>query len=221
MTTSSPSSTDRLPLSAQLRAGTRAQHAEAEGSAFVARLFSGGLPLEAYVAMLEQLWHVYDVLEESCDALRDDPVVGAFVDGRLARRGRIETDVAALGGRSPAESQRYPATEAYRARIADHAANWPAGLVAHHYTRYLGDLSGGQMIRDVVRRTYGLADEHGTSFYDFPGIDDPLAFKGRYRATLDAAPWNDHERAALVAEVAAAYSANTSLFAALDQTFPT
>ena len=51
-------------------------------------------------------------------------------------------------------------------------------LVAHLYTRYLGDLSGGQILRRAVVRAYGLAGpgettldaRAGVAFYDFPEI---------------------------------------------------
>jgi hypothetical protein len=42
-------------------------------------------------------------------------------------------------------------------------------LLAHSYVRYLGDLSGGQIISERVRRVYDLKKEGGgTAFYDFP-----------------------------------------------------
>ena len=78
-------------------------------------------------------------------------------------------------------------------------AGWPAGFVAHHYTRYLGDLSGGQLVRKALQREYGLGEE-GTAFYAFPGVAVG-AVKRRYREMLDAAPWDEAERARFVDEV--------------------
>ena len=55
-------------------------------------------------------------------------------------------------------------------RIEDiaNSAN-PAPLLAHAYVRYLGDLSGGQTIRHILAKAYGLDEAAGTgvSFYAF------------------------------------------------------
>ncbi|MBK0296324.1 biliverdin-producing heme oxygenase, partial [Bacillus sp. S34] len=66
------------------------------------------------------------------------------------------------------------------------AAEWPGGFVAHHYTRYLGDLSGGQMIGRMLAEQFGF-ETNGILFYIFDQVADPSAFKDTYRAQLDAA----------------------------------
>jgi heme oxygenase len=45
----------------------------------------------------------------------------------------------------------------------------PSPLLAHAYVRYLGDLSGGQVIRRRVAKAYGLEADGGSGlrFYDF------------------------------------------------------
>jgi heme oxygenase len=96
------------------------------------------------------------------------------------------------------------------------AFDWPAGLVAHHYLRYLGDLSGGQIIRRLVGRAYGL-DTDGVRFYVFDEIPKPKPFKDAYRAALDAVPWDEEEKARVVAEVSLAFRLNRDLFADLGE----
>lgn len=49
---------------------------------------------------------------------------------------------------------------------------------------YLGDLSGGQILRRVLARTLGLGS-YELSFYAFPDIVDASAFKRSYRAALN------------------------------------
>lgn len=41
------------------------------------------------------------------------------------------------------------------------------GLLAHAYVRYLGDLSGGQFIGARVKKSFDLAGDDGTKFYQF------------------------------------------------------
>jgi hypothetical protein len=58
--------------------------------------------------------------------------------------------------------------------------------VAHAYTRYLGDLSGGQVLARVARKTYGLEKGGaGTQFYEFDNIENKNGYKKGYRARLD------------------------------------
>jgi heme oxygenase len=101
-------------------------------------------------------------------------------------------------------------------RIAEVAANWGGAFVAHHYTRYLGDLSGGQFIRTLMQRQFGFTDD-GVSFYTFDEIADPKEFKENYRAALDNAPWTESEKTRVLDEVLTAYQLNTDLFSDLDR----
>src|SRR5690606_36152967 len=81
-----------------------------------------------------------------------------------------------------------PATERYVAQIEGLDPEWGGGFIAHHYTRYLGDLSGGQHIYKVMQRRFGLGDD-GIAFYLFAEIADPAEFKNEYRAALDGFSW--------------------------------
>jgi heme oxygenase len=199
-----------------LRAGTSDEHRRAEGSTFARDLLRGQIPRDGYVALAAQLWFVYTVLEEAGDVMRADPVAEPFVFDELRRVPALERDLTFLVGADWEQHiEPLPATAAYCTRLREVAFTWPGGFVAHHYTRYLGDLSGGQAIRKVVVRTFELTDGDGVQFYDFPDIADPKAFKATYRGLLDGAPWDDDERARIVEESSIAFRHNGALLAQL------
>ena len=106
-----------------------------------------------------------------------------------------------------------PATAAYVARIHAAAAS-KARLVAHHYVRYLGDLSGGQIIASLMRRHYGVADE-ALTFYAFEGLGSKGGFKTTYRRILDELFVDRAFFDETVDEARAAYECNRRMFAAL------
>lgn len=80
----------------------------------------------------------------------------------------------------------------------------------------MGDLSGGQSIKKVVAKTFELEGNEGTAFYEFPEIEDLMAFKGIYRQNLDTLPLNDSQKAELLAEANATFDLNKFLFIELD-----
>lgn len=203
------------PFSAVLRQASVQDHADAESAGYVTDLMEGRLPLSAYAALTARLHPVYTALEEAAEAMRDHPVAGRFVFPELTRGPSLEADLAALLGTDWAEGLgESPAARAYAARIREVAFTWSGGFVAHHYVRYLGDLSGGQIIGRSVERAYGLEDGRGTSFYRFPGLK-AKPFKDAYRALLDEAPFDEEERRRVIAEVRLAYRLNTAIFAEL------
>lgn len=91
--------------------------------------------------------------------------------------------------------------------------------MAHHYTRYLADLSGGLMIARMFEQSYGIEGDTGVKFYRFPGIEDPKAFKERYRELLDGAGFSEEEQAVIAEEVALAYRLNGEAGADLEARF--
>nr|BFE57383.1 biliverdin-producing heme oxygenase [Dactylosporangium thailandense] len=204
-------------FSAVVRRSTEGRHREAERAAFLGDLVRGRLPLAAYTAMVAQHLHIYAVLESAATVMRDDPVAAAFIHDGLTRRPALEADLHALLGdgwrdRTPAS----PATQRYTARLREVCFDWPGGFVAHHYTRYLGDLSGGQYIAAAVRAGYGTT---ATSFYAFDGLGQPAAFKTSYRAALDAAPWTAAERTRIVEEIHIAYELNIAVLVDLGREY--
>ncbi|MFD8549284.1 heme oxygenase (biliverdin-producing) [Streptomyces sp. NPDC059649] len=210
------------PFSTAIRTASHAQHTEAENSSFMSDLLGGRLGVTAYRRYTEQLWFVYRALEDATEALAGDPVAGPFLRPELARIPELERDLAHLGGPSwRGGLQPLPATAAYAARVTDCAHNWPAGYVAHHYTRYLGDLSGGQIIRGTAEKTWGFARKgDGVRFYVFEDITNPAAFKRTYRSLLDALPVDDVEKQRVIDECRRAFRLNSAVFQALSEEFP-
>ncbi|MDT0306245.1 biliverdin-producing heme oxygenase [Streptomyces sp. DSM 44917] len=214
---------EATPFSALIRAASRRQHEEAETSPFIADLLGGRLGLAAFRRYTEQLWVVYRALEAAADRLAGDPVAGPFVRPELFRTAALERDLDHLheGGDWRAALRPLPATDAYAARVLQVARDWPGGYVAHHYTRYLGDLSGGQVIRSAAEKTWGLAHRgDGVRFYVFEAIGNPAAYKRDYRARLDALPVDGPERLRIVEECRRAFALNTGLFRELAGSAP-
>jgi heme oxygenase len=201
-------------LSAAMREGSQLEHQDAEHSVFMSELLGGRVNETGYADYLLRLRVVYDVMEETVRARLDDPLVAAVHDGALERLAAIDSDLdhwAPARGREVAS----PAAEAYRERLRA-AGEWGGLLVAHHYTRYLGDLSGGQAIGRILDRTFEL-DGAGTAFYAFPQIPKPKPYKDAYRARLDAFGLSSGEVSQVVEEVKVAFRLNQALFTELGQ----
>ncbi|MFE9932463.1 heme oxygenase (biliverdin-producing) [Streptomyces sp. NPDC005533] len=208
-------------FSTVIRVASHEQHTEAETSTFMSDLLGGRLGVDAYTRYTEQLWFVYRALEDAAETLRGDPVAGPFIQPELMRVAEIERDLAHLLGPDWQESVvALPATRAYAARVAECAAEWPGGYVAHHYTRYLGDLSGGQIIRDKAERTWGFERKgDGVRFYVFADISNPAAFKRTYRELLDAIAADDLEKQRIIDECKRAFDFNGAVFRELGEEF--
>jgi heme oxygenase len=209
-------------FSALIRTASQEQHQEAETTTFMSDLLGGRLGVDAFTRYTEQLWFVYEALETGVRKLADHPVAGPFVQPELFRLEALERDLEHLRGADwRAGLTALPETEAYAARIRECVETWPAGYVAHHYTRYLGDLSGGQIIRDRAERTWGFERKgDGVRFYVFENVSNPAAFKRDYRALLDGVNADELEKQRIVAECKKAFALNTAVFRALGEEFP-
>jgi heme oxygenase len=202
------------PLSVRLRAETRGAHDVAQRSGFLDALAAGQLPLAAYADLTAQHWFVYEALELAAAVMADDPVAGAFVRPELHRLPALEADLSFLYGRGwQRRIEALPATTIYCTRLREAAVAGAPGFVAHHYTRYLGDLSGGQYLGPAIARAYGLAVD-GHRFFVFAGVD-PFEFKTRYRQMLDALSWPRSQERVFLTEVGEAYRLNIGLLTEL------
>ena len=200
--------TTLLALSAAMREGSRAEHEAAEGSSFMSELLDGGIAPEGYTAYLLRLRTVYAAMESVGRQHLDDPFVAAVHDVDLERLAAIDADL----------DHWAPAADAYAARLRASSA-WGGLFAAHHYTRYLGDLSGGQAIGRCLDRAFDL-DGRGIAFYDFAAIGKPKPYKDAYRARLDALGTSPEETERVVAEVKVAFGLNQALFEELGRDLP-
>ena len=109
------------------------------------------------------------------------------------------------------------ATKAYVNRIHEVSKIDPALLIAHHYTRYLGDLSGGQILRKMATKAMDLPSTgEGVKFYVFENIPNAKSFKNIYRSCLDELCISKAKSDAIVREANNVFQLNIHLFQEID-----
>lgn len=195
-------------LSRRLRESTARAHAEAESRGFVTSLMAGELDAAAYHLLARQHHAIYSALEQGARRLPAGDPAQALVFPELERVPVLEADLGAMVGPGWAELTLVPATRRYVDRLAQVAHTGP-GYLAHAYTRYLGDLSGGQVIRTMLMRHYAIPAEQ-LGFYAFPVKAKP--FKEAYRVRLDSLALSPGDADLAVAEAQTAFELNAAVF---------
>jgi heme oxygenase len=204
--------TNVIPFSQALRERIGQSSADDEGAAFMTALMTGAGDRDDYVALISQHYFVYEALEAVAETMAEDPIAAPFLSAKLTRLPAIAEDLRFLVGEDWRERiAPLPSTAEYVDRIRTVAAGWSGGFVAHHYTRYLGDLSGCSIVRALLQRRFGF-ETNGVGFFLYAEIATPSAFRAVYREQLDAAGWDDDERDRVIAEVAEAYRLTTAVF---------
>ena len=120
---------------------------------------------------------------------KQHPIISKVTFPELNRKASLEEDSYFYYGTNWREQVAPSAAgQAYLNRIREVSNTAPELLVGHFYTRYLGDLSGGQILKGIAQRAMNLADGNGTAFYEFDSIPDEKAFKVKYRQGMDEQP---------------------------------
>lgn len=204
---------DADAFSSLLRASTAEVHKEAEARPFMQAFFAGVLPRDAYVGWLARQWHLYRTLETGLDALPPSAPEHGLVPKVLHRAGRIEDDLDHLaGGDWSNDDHLTPTTRAYVDRIRSVYA-FPAGLVAHAWLRYMGNIGGRDVLRRLVAGSIGAddGDGRGFAFTDYSAVGEIRPFFADLHGKLDALPLSDVDKARAVAEANAGFRLNIDL----------
>ena len=197
----------KKPLSRLLRRESWPDHERAQYSPFEMALAEGTISSAAYRDLLAQVLPVYIALEERGEELRGDPIGGSVYFPEVLRTESVEADLDFYWPTWRAEAQLLPVSQEYVARVRSAE---PIQFVAHHYNRYLADLSGGLFIAEALRKAWNLNGQ-GLKYYEFPGIPDAMAWKDGYRSVLDGLPLEIEDKIDLIGEVMVAYEYNIEM----------
>lgn len=213
--------TDSMPrdLSELIKLATREVHERAENTEFMKGFQN--VTLAQLKLLLSSLYHIYSALEEELDRLSSNPCLSPlYFPVELHRVAALEADLRyhyGPGWRD--EVLAVPAaTREYAERIHQVAHSNPCLLISHSYTRYLGDLSGGQVLRRLAQRSLALPPTgEGLSFFCFPEVSHAGRFKELYRARMNSLELSDRARGEVLQEARTAFLLNVKVFDAIQK----
>ena len=215
MNTYGPSTFEKGSLRDQLKTGTREVHAVAD-KLFIANFTEDTMDRATYRHFLSQLYFLYVAMEEELRGSAEHPMVGPvhFPD-ELERKAAIEQDLEFYYG--PAwrgAISCLPSMTRYVERVREVGrGDHPELLIAHAYVRYLGDVSGGQIIKRIVGRLLSLpADGAGIAFFEFGHMESIPKFKDFYNARMNSLEISDETKESLVEEAKTSFQMTVDVF---------
>lgn len=157
------------------------------------------------------LYYTYSAMEEEIEKNKDHPQFAPlYFPNELHRHEALARDLEYFYGEDWQDQiSCSPATQRYVERIHEIGSEDPALLVAHAYTRYMGDLSGGQVLKKVAQRALKLPPTgEGVFFYQFDSIHSNKAFKQLYRSRMNELELDTITKDRIVQEAVRAFQFN-------------
>lgn len=206
-----------VTLTEALRERTWALHTEAERSGIINDILRKKVDRRGYALFLRNLLPAYRAMETALRVGRHRSIFRAFARPELYRAERIDADLSALVGADwERDLEELPAATLYADRLAAAAEGDGGRLVGHAYVRYFGDLSGGQVLKRLLGTALNLPPE-ALSFYEFPEIADPLAFKNAMREAIDGDVASSCVSGAVIDEAMRAFEHNIAISKAVQK----
>jgi len=199
-------------LSKQIREGTKKSHTMAENTGFITCFLKGVVEKKSYIRLLSDLYFIYSAMEEEFENHKSDTILRNIYYPELFRKKSLEKDLQyCLGIDWRDLITQTKSCKEYVARIKEVSKSNQDLLIAHHYTRYIGDLSGGQLLKSIAQTALKV-DDAGMNFYLFTDIPDEKEFKTNYRNVLDELPFDQHEIDDIIEEANYAFKLNMNVF---------
>ncbi|MEY2983505.1 MAG: heme oxygenase [Cyanobacteriota bacterium] len=212
-------------LAQKLRHGTQQSHTLAENTAYMKCFLKGVVEWESFRQLLANLYYVYATLEAALSRHKNHQIIRKIYFPELHRTEKLAQDLAFYYGENwQQEIQPTPNGKVYVDRLHTLANHDPVLLIAHCYTRYLGDLSGGQSLKTIVRSALALPDGYGTAMYEFDALPTPgdrHQFKATYRDALNDLPLDAVTIERIVAEANDAFALNRDVMHDLENLIKT
>ncbi|XP_020643330.3 heme oxygenase 1 [Pogona vitticeps] len=210
----------RRDLSEALKESTKEVHVQAENTAFMKNFQRSQISLREFKLYLASLYYIYSALEDESERNKDNPVYApVYFPNELNRKAALEKDLEYFYGPTwKEEIQCHEATQKYVDRIYHVGQYEPELLVAHAYTRYLGDLSGGQILKKIAQKSLQLPSTgEGLSFFNFPGVTNISKFKQLYRARMNSLPMDLATEERILEEAKKSFLLNIEVFEELER----
>lgn len=173
----------------------------------MASMLRGRASRDGYALFLRNLLPVYRALESGLEGRRGDPRLAPLALPALYRSAAIERDLATLLGAEAAWPAMLSSGAAYGQQVTRAT---DIRLIAHAYVRYMGDLSGGQILSRILARTPGL-EGIALAFHDYPTIADCKQYREMYRDIIDRTTLAPAEEEVVLEEASAAFEHNIEL----------
>ncbi|XP_076584818.1 heme oxygenase-like [Chaetodon auriga] len=174
----------------------------------------GQVTLQQYKLLLCSLYEIYQALEEELERnCNHSGVAPIYFPAQLARLEAIEKDLEYFYGQDWREKITVPAaTKRYSHRLRQIGRENPEVLFVHAYTRYLGDLSGGQILGQKTQKSMGLKSKKGLAFFAFPNVSSPKLFIELYCSQMNTMELTEEERNGVLEEAVRAFELNIQVF---------
>ncbi|KAM6285496.1 heme oxygenase 1 [Spheniscus humboldti] len=207
-------------LSELMKEATKEVHERAENTPFMKNFQKGQVSLHEFKLVTASLYFIYSALEEETERNKDNPVYApVHFPAELHRKAALEKDLEYFYGSNWREEIPCPeATQKYVERLHYVGKNHPELLVAHAYTRYLGDLSGGQVLKKIAQKALQLPSTgEGLAFFTFDGVSNATKFKQLYRSRMNALEMDLATKKRVLEEAKKAFLLNIQVFEALQE----
>lgn len=175
-------------------------------------LLRGEMDRPTYLSLLTNLEAIYVALEDALLRHAAHPLLCPVFESGLFRSGALKADIIALHGDQATPTELQPATRSYVARLRELEEAQPELLLAHGYVRYLGDLSGGQLLKSIVKASLATEGSTGTSFFDFGDIEETTRLARRFRSALASLPLSPKAAGAVIEEAKRSFERHAAMF---------